>query len=67
MKQKPNYAESFAELQHIVSDIEKGDIPVDDLAEKIKRAGVLIRICREKLAGTEEDVAAILKEMEEAG
>lgn len=60
-----NYTEAFDELQQIVSEIEEGTITVDVLAEKVKRAGELIRICKEKLTSTEKDVNAILKELEE--
>jgi exodeoxyribonuclease VII small subunit len=63
MKEKANYAEAFAELQRIVADIEGGDIPVDELSEKIKRAGHLIGICKDKITKTEEDVNKILKEI----
>lgn len=58
------YTEAFDELQHIVSDMEDGEITVDDLAVKVKRAAELIKICKQKLTSTEEDVNAILKELE---
>jgi exodeoxyribonuclease VII small subunit len=63
MKEKTKYTEAFAELRQIVADIEGGDIAVDELSEKIKRAGVLIKICKEKLTKTEEDVNRILREI----
>jgi exodeoxyribonuclease VII small subunit len=63
MKEKTNYTDAFRELQQIVADIERGEIPVDELSEKIKRAGILIKICREKLRKTEEDVNKILMEI----
>ena len=65
MSNKPNYTEAFAELQQIVSEIEQGEIGVDELSEKVKRAALLIKICKNKLISTEEDVKAILKELEE--
>ena len=64
MNKEPNYAEAFDELQQIVSAIEGGDISVDELSEKVKRAAHLIRICKKKLTTTEEDVSRILKELE---
>jgi len=64
MNKEPNYSEAFDELQKIVSEIEGGDISVDELSEKVKRAAVLIRICKNKLTSTEEDVTGILKELE---
>lgn len=64
MSETPNYKEAFEELQSIVSEIEQGEISVDELAEKVKRATVLIAICKTKLATTEEDVNRILKELD---
>ena len=60
----PSYAEAFRELQDIVTEIEQGEISVDDLSDKVKRASILIRICKDKLSRTEEDVNKILKELE---
>ncbi|MBU3658387.1 MAG: exodeoxyribonuclease VII small subunit [Flavobacteriales bacterium] len=59
-----NYTEAFDELQEIVSDMEDGQINVDELAQKVKRATELIRICKNKLTATEGDVQKILKELE---
>jgi len=62
----PNYTEAFAELQRIVTEIEQGEISVDELSEKVKRAALLIKICKAKLSTTEEDVNVILKELDSA-
>ncbi len=65
MSQTPNYNDAFEELQQIVTDIEEGDISVDELSEKVKRAATLIKICKKKLSSTEADVNAILKDLED--
>lgn len=59
-----NYTEAFEELHRIVSEIEEGSITVDELSAKVKRAAELIKICKTKLATTEEDVNKILKELD---
>jgi exodeoxyribonuclease VII small subunit len=59
-----NYSTAFEELQQIVSDIEDGEIGVDELAEKVKRAAGLIELCKAKLTSTEEDVEKILQALE---
>ena len=64
MTKEPNYTEAYEELQNIESEIEGGEISVDILSEKVKRAALLIRICKNKLTSTEEDVGRILKELE---
>jgi exodeoxyribonuclease VII small subunit len=63
-QKETTYTAAFEELQMIVRDIESGDIGVDELSEKVKRASVLIAICKEKLFKTEDDVNQILKELE---
>jgi exodeoxyribonuclease VII small subunit len=65
MNKLPNYTEAFEELQEIVAKIEGGDISVDVLSDKVKRAALLIKICKDKLTATEGDVNRILKELEE--
>ena len=62
---KVNYVQAFEELQAIVSEIELGQITVDILSEKVKRAAELIAICKTKLSSTEENVNQILKDLEE--
>src|ERR1700733_4291332 len=66
MSKEPNYTEAFQELQEIVLEIEQGEISVDELSEKVKRAAILIKICKTKLTNTEEDVSKILKELEKS-
>ncbi len=66
MSQNVNYTEAFEELQRIVSEIEQGEISVDELSEKVKRAAYLIKVCKSKLSTTEEDVNKILKELDGA-
>ncbi|SDE07113.1 Exodeoxyribonuclease VII small subunit [Pricia antarctica] len=60
----PKYTEAFTELQEIVTEIEQGEISVDELSKKVKRASHLIAICKNKLETTEEDVNQILRELD---
>lgn len=64
MSETIKYTDAFEELQNIVLEIEQGEISVDELSEKVKRAATLIQICKKKLTTTEEDVNQILKELE---
>ena len=64
MTKEIKYTDAFEELQQIVVDIEDGEITVDELSVKVKRASELIKICKSKLTATEEDVNDILKELE---
>ncbi len=58
------YVDAFNELQQIVLEIESGEINVDDLATKIKRASELITICKAKLSSSEEEVQKLLNALE---
>ena len=62
-----NYSQAFEELQAIVTEMENGEISVDDLSQRVKRATELIKICKTKLTTTEEDVNRILKEIDSPG
>ena len=64
MADQLNYSEAFEELQRIVTEIEHGEISVDELSQKVKRATELIKICKTKLTTTEEDVNKILRDLE---
>jgi len=65
MEKKISYTEAIRELEMIVSEIEQGEITIDILSEKVKRASELIKICKEKLTATEADVSKILEELKE--
>lgn len=67
MDETYQYTEAFTELQEIVAEIEQGEISVDELSEKVKRASILIAICKAKLTATEADVSAILSSLKQAG
>jgi len=64
MSDSPGYTDAFEELQLIVREIEEGQISVDELSEKVKRAAFLIKICKTKLTSTEEDVNKILRDLD---
>ncbi|MBM3170277.1 MAG: exodeoxyribonuclease VII small subunit [Bacteroidetes bacterium] len=66
MSTKETYKASFDELQKIVAEMESGEIGVDELADKVKRASVLIQKCKEILSKTEVDVQKILDGLDES-
>jgi exodeoxyribonuclease VII small subunit len=56
------YEQAFAELQAIVSRMENDELNIDELTEKLRRAQQLIRICKDKLTRTDEEIKRILSE-----
>lgn len=63
-KKAIGYGEAIKEVETILRQIEQDDLDVDDLSEKVKRVSQLIKICKEKLHHTGEEVEKILKEIE---
>lgn len=64
MAEKLDYNEAIDELESIVNEIETGEISVDVLSEKIKRASFLIEYCKKKLTSTEKEVEKLLEGLE---
>lgn len=62
---KLTYASAIAELETIVKEIESGEVDVDVLAGKVKRASELISFCNDRLKGTQTEVNKILFDLEE--
>ena len=58
-KKELNYDSAMQELQGIVNQLQEETIGVDELSEKVKRAGELVKFCQEKLRQTEEEVGAM--------
>ena len=63
-KKNLSYSEAVATIDEILQQIETGELDVDELAEKVKQASELLKLCRRKLFSTEKEVEKILKEME---
>lgn len=57
------YSQAKQELEEIVASIESGELDVDALTEKVKRASELIAFCKEKLTKTDKELQKILDEI----
>ncbi len=62
MKQEIKYEAAFAELQAIVRRMENDELDIDQMSEQLKRAQQLIKLCRDKLTKTDEEIKKILAE-----
>ncbi|RNC64860.1 exodeoxyribonuclease VII small subunit [Proteiniphilum sp. X52] len=60
---KITYTEAKKELEAIVFAIESGELDVDALTEKVKRASELIAFCKEKLTKTDIELQKILDDI----
>ena len=61
--EKLTYASAKKELEAIVLSIESGELDVDLLTDKVKRASELIAFCKEKLTKTEKELQKILDDI----
>ena len=59
-----SYKEAVEKLRRIVAEIERGDLDVDLLSDKVKEATRLIKLCKEKLYKADEEVKKVLEELE---
>ena len=49
-KEEITYTAAFEELKAIVDQLENDSVSVDELTEKMKRATVLMKICRDRFS-----------------
>ena len=59
-KETLKYEEAMTRLENIVADMENGNLDIDSLCEKVKTAQKLIKMCRDKLTRTDEEIRKIL-------
>ena len=53
------YEDAVTELEEILSELSDDDIDVDHLAERVKRATQLAKICRDRIAAARLEVKDI--------
>lgn len=63
-KKSETYAQAYAEVQKILEGLDQGDIDVDELSEKVKRAAELIDFCQKRLRETELQVKRVMEKLE---
>ena len=56
------YEAALAELQTIVSKMENDELDIDQMSDQLKRAQELIKLCKDKLTKTDEEIKKILAE-----
>lgn len=63
-KEEFSYQDAITEIETILEKMENEELDVDVLSFQIKRVSQLIKLCREKLHKTEQEVEKILDEMD---
>lgn len=60
--QEEKFETKLEELEKMVLELEKGDVPLDDAIEKYTKAMKLAKECSDKLKNAEENVNKILND-----
>ena len=56
------YEKAVSELEEIVDKMERDELDIDQLSEQLKRAKVLVKLCKDKLTKTDEEIKKLLRE-----
>jgi exodeoxyribonuclease VII small subunit len=62
MEKEINYEEAVKELEGIVAKMENDELNIDQMSQQLKRAQQLIKLCKDKLTKTDEEIKKILAE-----
>ena len=54
------YEAALKQLEETVERMERGEMNLDDMGKEIKKAQELIKVCKDKLTKTEEEINAII-------
>ena len=60
MKKNIRYEEAVHRLEEIVEKMENDELDVDSLSDKLKEAQQLIKLCKDKLTKTDENIKKLL-------
>ncbi len=64
-KQKPTYNEALTELEQLLAELEnENGLNMDTVSEKVKRAAVLLEICKKQLHELDTELEKILEQID---
>ena len=61
-KEEMKYEQAVRELEQIVERMENDELGIDQLSEQLKRAKTLVKLCKDKLTKTDEEIKKLLSE-----
>ena len=56
------YEEAMATLEQIVTHMENNELDLDTMSEELKKAQQLIKLCKDKLTKTDQEIRKIINE-----
>lgn len=60
-EEKFNYEEAIKQLQLIADNMESGEMNIDSITKDLKKAKELIKLCKDKLTKTENEIKEIMQ------
>ena len=66
MENAMKYEEALKELEQIVRQMENNELDIDQMGDRLKRAQQLIRLCKDRLTKTDEEIKTILAQDDNA-
>ena len=63
-EEKASFEESLAELEKIVTQLEEGDLPLEESLELFEKGVTLSRACQQKLEQAERKIEMLVKDSE---
>lgn len=58
--QEMKYEEAVSRLEEIVKKMENDELDIDQMAQKLKEAQQLIRLCKDRLTKVDADIKAVM-------
>ena len=62
MKKEIKYEEAMRQLENIVRKMENDELDIDTMSEQLKTAQQLIKLCKDKLFKTNEEIKKLLED-----
>ncbi|MBP6528446.1 MAG: exodeoxyribonuclease VII small subunit [Prevotella sp.] len=60
-KEEFKYEEAVRQLENIVEKLENDELDIDSMSENLKKAQKLIKLCKDKLIKTDDEINKILE------
>ena len=65
-KKKETYSQAMERLENIVRQIDRNELEIDQLADKIREANEIIAFCQDKLTKADQEIEKLWAEKRES-
>lgn len=62
MKKSMKYEEAISALETIARQLEQNELPIDQIADRLREAQKLVAFCRAQLTGVDAEIKKIIDE-----